>query len=176
MRPSSHDTFMEIAYVLAKRTTCLRRGVGCVLINDKKHIIGTGYNGSGAGEPHCNEMKLAGVNYKPWGDPRLKLTKPREMVETYPNACSAAQAPSGTDLDNCLALHAEWNALLQCRHVQEIEAAYVTLSPCLVCAKLFLNTSCKRLYYAEEYHNIDEVRARWQRSGRQLIHHPYEVK
>src|SRR3990167_8057918 len=62
-----------------------------------------------------------------------------------------AQAPSGTNLDGCQAIHAEQNALLQCRDMYAIHTAYVTASPCMTCCKLLLNTSCQRIVYVEEY-------------------------
>jgi tRNA(Arg) A34 adenosine deaminase TadA len=57
----------------------------------------------------------------------------------------------GKGLDLCEAIHAEQNALLQCRDTKEIEVAYVTASPCVTCVKLFMNTGCKRIVFLEEY-------------------------
>ena len=42
-RPDWDQYFMEITYVVAKRSTCLRRQVGAILVKDK-HILTTGYN------------------------------------------------------------------------------------------------------------------------------------
>lgn len=44
--------FMEMAYVVAKRATCFRENVGCVIVKDNK-VISIGYNGPPSGEPHC---------------------------------------------------------------------------------------------------------------------------
>ena len=52
MRISRHSMFMEIAHVIAKRSTCFRLNVGAVIVANKR-IIGTGYNGPAAGENHC---------------------------------------------------------------------------------------------------------------------------
>ncbi len=57
----------------------------------------------------------------------------------------------GGQAGDCLAVHAEQNALLQCADVHAIKAMYVTLSPCHTCAKLILNTSIKLVIYKEEY-------------------------
>ena len=122
MRPDHHSTFMEIAHVLARRSTCSRRAVGCVLVNDHNHIIGTGYNGSPVGAPHC-----------------------------IANPCSGARSGHGSGLDLCDAIHAEQNALLQCRDVQEIATIYTTSFPCAHCFKMIANTSCCEIYFAEEY-------------------------
>lgn len=59
--------------------------------------------------------------------------------------------PSGTGLAACQAIHAEQNALLQCRNITEIEACYCTASPCVHCLRMLLNTSCRRIIFAEEY-------------------------
>jgi len=47
------------------------------------------------------------------------------------------------------AVHAEANALLQCSHVKEIATIYITISPCIECAKLIASTGCKRVVYGE---------------------------
>lgn len=46
---------MELAEVVAKRSTCNRRAVGCILVKDKR-VLTTGYNGSPPGMPHCTEV------------------------------------------------------------------------------------------------------------------------
>lgn len=126
MRPSKDQYFIDMAKLVSTRGTCLRRKVGCVLVNAKGHVIATGYNGVAAGLPHCNDQ---------W----------------FNHACEGATAPSGTNLDSCEAIHGEQNALLQCKDVHEIDTAYVTAKPCVSCMKLFMNTSCKRIVYLEEY-------------------------
>jgi dCMP deaminase len=94
-----------------------------VLVNSRGHVLATGYNGVAAGLPHCNE-----------GHP-----------------CAAANAPSGTQLEGCEAIHAEQNALLQCRNVYEIHTCYCTTAPCITCTKLLLNTSCQRIVSLNPY-------------------------
>ena len=48
--------FMEIATMVASRSTCDRAFVGCVLVNEDNRIVSTGYNGSVAGNPHCDDI------------------------------------------------------------------------------------------------------------------------
>jgi len=165
-RPPIEVTMMNVAYEMARRTTCLRRAVGCVLTNKHNHILSTGYNGVAKGEAHCNFETLKGEDYKQLGkDP--SVVTPTRMVTTYPYACPGAVAKSGSQLDECYALHAEWNALLQCRDPQAIERAYVTTSPCITCVKLFLNTSCEAIYFVESYEaQHEQAKALWTRSGR----------
>lgn len=137
MRLSRDEWALKLAMLTAQRTTCCRRAVGCVLLNARGHVLSTGYNGVAAGLPHCNEEKRKVGSGKPMG--------------IFPHACSGAKAPSGTNLDGCQAIHAEQNALLQCRDMYAIHTAYVTASPCMTCCKLLLNTSCQRIVYVEEY-------------------------
>lgn len=147
MRPSRDQWAMDMAALTAKRATCLRRQVGAVLLNERGHVLATGYNGVAAGLPHCNEH-----------DPYHETG--------YPHACSGAHSPSGTNLDGCQAIHAEQNALLQCRDVYSIHTCYVTASPCVTCTKLLLNTSCQRIVFLEEYPH-SEARKLWEAAGRQ---------
>ena len=57
-RPTLDQYFMEIAAVVAKRSTCLRNQVGAVLVRDKR-ILSTGYNGAPAGLEHCDMVGCA---------------------------------------------------------------------------------------------------------------------
>ena len=125
-----------MARLIAERGTCARRKVGCILVNKRGHVLATGYNGVASGMAHCTE---------------------------YP--CRGATAPSGTGLDLCQALHAEQNALLQCRDVYDIDTAYCTASPCMTCVKLLLNTSCQRIVYLDEYPHPDAANL-WRATNR----------
>lgn len=153
MRPSAQQSNMEVALVVAKRATCIRRSVGCVLVDGRNHIIATGFNGRPAGWTHCNSPK------------RFVPGPGRLSVEIYPNQCDGANAPSGTSLEACEAIHAEQNALLQCGDVYNITACYSTASPCITCLKLLLNTSCQTIYYHEEYPGIEVARDLWLAKG-----------
>jgi dCMP deaminase len=128
-RISRDEWAMAMAEITAGRATCCRRSVGCVLLDDHGHVLSTGYNGVASGMPHCND-KVNGL---------------------YPNACSGAQSPSGTNLDGCEALHAEQNALLQCADVRKIYTAYTTTAPCITCTKLLMNTGCVRIVFKSDY-------------------------
>lgn len=146
MRLSRDEWALKLALLTAQRTTCCRRAVGCVLLNARGHVLSTGYNGVAAGLPHCNDVD-------------------EKNVVLHPHACSGATAPSGTNLDGCQAIHAEQNALLQCKDIYQIHTAYVTASPCMTCVKLLLNTSCEKIVYVEEYPH-SEAGKLWTGAGR----------
>lgn len=55
MRPSIHETMLELAHVWAKRGTCAKRKVGCVIVDKLGHVISSGYNGQPRGMTHCTE-------------------------------------------------------------------------------------------------------------------------
>lgn len=126
-RPSWDEYFMQMAELTAKRSTCLRRQVGAVIVKDK-HIIATGYNGAPRGLKHCDELG---------GCLRQKL-----------------QVPSGQRHELCRALHAEQNAIIQAATLgQSIEEGtiYVTHQPCAICAKMIINAGIKRIVVREGY-------------------------
>ena len=149
MRPSRDQWAMDVALVTAKRATCLRRAVGCVLLNARGHVLATGYNGVASGQPHCNEGNDGAL----WDE-----------TISYPHACEGAHSPSGTNLDACQAIHAEQNALLQCKDVYAIDTCYVTVSPCVTCVKLLLNTGCQRIVFLDEY-TQPQAKQMWRDAG-----------
>ncbi|MFW6189481.1 MAG: deoxycytidylate deaminase [Planctomycetota bacterium] len=125
-RPSWDEYFMRIAHEVAKRSTCLRRQVGAVLVLDKR-ILATGYNGAPSGLPHCAEVGCL-----------------REEM----------QVPSGQRHELCRGLHAEMNALLQGgRHGVREEGAtlYSTFVPCSLCSKMIINAGIRRVVAARPY-------------------------
>lgn len=156
MRPTRDQWAMNVAELTACRSTCCRRNVGCVILNARGHVLATGYNGVAAGLPHCNEARP--------GSDAVQIAEANPW--TFPNACEGYKAPSGTNLDGCEAIHAEQNALLQCKSIYEIDTIYVTASPCVTCTKLLLNTSCRRVVYLEEYPH-SQAKDMWIKAGRQ---------
>lgn len=165
MRPTRDEWGLQLAQVTASRSTCLRRSVGCVLVDKRGHILATGYNGVAAGAKHCNEGVKRGSTGREITHNGETLFVPWEDLNQYHYACPGAQSPSGTNLDGCQAIHAEQNALLQCGKVWEIDTCYVTASPCMTCVKLLLNTSCQRIVFKEDYPH-SEARVLWENAGR----------
>lgn len=111
-----------------------------MLADRSGRVLSVGYNGVASGMPHCNE---------------------REEFE-----CSGVGLPRGQDY--CEAVHAEQNALLQCRDPSAIHAAYVTLSPCRSCVKLLLNTPCQIIVFSREFDD-PFPKSLWEGAGRKWI-------
>jgi len=123
-RQSWDQYFLGIAGEVAKRSTCLRRQVGCVMVRDR-HVLATGYNGSPAGAPHCLDV-----------------------------GCAREGIPSGERLDLCRASHAEANAVCQAAHFGEAlsgATAYVTIRPCAGCMRLLIQAGVKRVVFSGGY-------------------------
>ena len=126
-RPSWDQYFMEMAELTAKRSTCMRRNVGAVIVKDK-HAIATGYNGAPRGIKHCEARG---------GCLRQKLN-----------------VPSGERHELCMALHAEQNAIIQAAamgHAIEGGTIYITHQPCVICAKMIINSGIERIVVKEGY-------------------------
>lgn len=126
-RPSWDEYFMEMAELTAKRSSCMRRNVGAVIVKDKR-AVATGYNGAPVGLPHCEEK----------------------------GGCLRQQlgVPSGQRHELCRALHAEQNAIIQAAsmgHAIEGGTIYITHQPCVICAKMIVNAGIKRIVVKEGY-------------------------
>lgn len=125
-RPSWPEYFMDITRLVAKRSTCLRRHVGAILVKDKR-ILATGYNGAPAGMKHCEEIGCL-----------------RED----------ASIPSGERHELCRALHAEQNAIIQAAyHGISINGSilYCTNKPCVICTKMIINAGIQKIFYEDGY-------------------------
>lgn len=122
-RPAFDDIFMELAVNLAKRSHCIKAQVGAVLTKETR-IISIGYNGPPAGTHNCDD------EYPEDGCPRDSK-----------GGCS-------------LAIHAEQNAILYAsKNGASVEGAtlYVTLSPCLACARIIYSMGIKRVLFLHSY-------------------------
>jgi len=124
MIPSWIDYFKEITYVIAKKSTCLRRQVGAIAVLERR-IIATGYNGQIAGSPHCKTCIRQDKNI-----------------------------PSGTSLEFCYAVHGEQNLVGQAAKYGislNHATAIITNKPCISCYKLLCNSGINRIIYFEDY-------------------------
>jgi dCMP deaminase len=157
-RPSKDDTWLNVAMELSRQSTCLRRAVGCVLLDARGHVTSTGWNGVASKQPHCNEV--TGWAHGAIGD-----------MDVYDYACPGARSSSGTNLDACQAIHAEQNALLQCANVYDLSTCYVTHSPCVACTKLLMSTSCNRIVFLDRYAHDEVARKLWESMDRAWVQH-----
>lgn len=123
LKPSFDQIFMKLATDLAQRSHCVKAQVGAVLAKDTR-IISIGYNGPPAGTHNCDEE---------WPETGC----PRDSK----NSCS-------------LALHAEENAILYAvKNGASLEGStlYITLSPCLPCARIIYSSGIKKVFYLNSY-------------------------
>ena len=122
-RPDFDKIFMELAINIARRSHCVKRHVGAVLTKETR-IISIGYNGPPAGTHNCDEeWPEAGCQRDSRG------------------SCS-------------LALHAEQNALMYAvKNNTNVDDStiYLTLTPCLACARMLLSAGIKRVIYLSSY-------------------------
>ena len=117
---------MDIVHLVARRSTCLRRQVGALLVKNKR-ILTTGYNGAPSGLPHCAEAGCL-----------------RERLQVQP----------GERHELCRGLHAEQNTILQAAlHGVNIQGStlYCTDQPCTLCVKMLINGGIGRMVWERGY-------------------------
>lgn len=123
-RPSWDEYFSTIAELTSQRSNCIKRKVGCIIVKNNR-ILSLGYNGTPKGTKNC-----------------------------YEGGCDrcANIKTAGDNLDLCMCLHAEENALL---YVSESDlfnsTLYVTLLPCISCVKKIIQCGIKRVVYKDSY-------------------------
>lgn len=126
VRPAWDSYFMDIAELVSKRSTCIRRSVGAVLVRERR-ILATGYNGAPSGLAHCLEVGCL-----------------REELNV----------PSGERHELCRGLHAEQNAIIQAAlHGVSVNGAilYCTNHPCVICAKMIINAGISTVIVRDAY-------------------------
>jgi dCMP deaminase len=117
---------MKMTFLVAERSTCLRRHVGAIIVKDAR-VFATGYNGAATGIKHCSEI----------GCIRDELG-----------------IKSGERQEICQAIHAEQNAIIQCAlHGNQIAGTtlYCTHSPCIICAKMIINSKISKVICCHTY-------------------------
>jgi dCMP deaminase len=140
-RPSWDEYFMEVCSSIAKRATCDRGRSGCVIAKDNQILV-TGYVGSPAGLPHCDE---AGHQMK-------------KMLHE-----------DGSISQHCVrTVHAEQNAICQAakRGVSIAGATlYCRMTPCRTCAMMIINCGITRVVCERVYHSGRESEAMFAQAG-----------
>ena len=143
-RPSWDQYFMDIVELVSRRSTCLRRKVGAVLVRDKR-MLATGYNGPPAGIRHCSEVGCL-----------------RDQMSV----------PSGELHELCRVLHAEQNAICQAAKLGiSIDGAtlYCRMTPCRTCAMLIINSGIKRVVVERKYQRGQESEDMFRQAGVELV-------
>ena len=121
--------FIEMARLVSTWASCYRQGrkIGAVIVLDKR-VMTTGYNGAPAGVRTCTE--------------RCECLRDKLGIA------------SGTRHEVCYAVHAEQNAIIQAAKLGiRIDGAtlYCTHQPCILCAKMIVNSGIRRVVYEQGY-------------------------
>lgn len=124
MRPDWDTYFMQMTDLVATRSSCIRRQVGAVIVDPFTHaIVSTGYNGTPAGTPNCNEGGCKRCN---------------------------STAPLGANYGICRCVHAEENAIaLAARNgwATDVTTLYSTYSPCFTCLRMAVQAGITVIHY-----------------------------
>ncbi len=165
-RPTVDEYFMSMAHLVSERSTCLRRKVGAVMVKNKQ-VLSTGYNGAPKNLPHCEDLggcMRKGDIHPPYMDiffeqykknKELNDKNKQEMLEEldfYPEKGEGVK--SGRRHELCRAVHAEQNVIIQAAvSGASIKGStlYCTTYPCVVCAKMLINSEIKKIVYDGEY-------------------------
>lgn len=144
-RPEWEDTWLDVAQVMADRSSCVRRQVGAVIVSWDNRLISAGYNGTAPKEKNCDQG----------GCPRGALQGPLpEDYVTY----------------ECWALHAEANALLRAREDVQGQYLFCTHRPCPQCQNLIMGAGIYIVHWLDheqvnglanwmpKYGRLDELR------------------
>ena len=145
-RPSWDEYFLELADTASKRATCDRGKSGCVIVRDKQ-VLATGYVGSPAGLPHCDDV----------GHLMKKVIQ-----------------ENGEISEHCLrTVHAEQNAICQAaKRGISIEGAtiYQRMTPCRTCAMLLINCGIKKVVCERKYQLAEESEQLLAEAGIELVY------
>ena len=145
-RPSWDDYFLELANAASSRATCDRGKSGCVIVRDKQ-VLATGYVGSPAGLPHCDDV----------GHLMKKVIQ-----------------ENGEISEHCLrTVHAEQNAICQAaKRGISIEGAtvYQRMTPCRTCAMLLINCGIKKVFCERKYQLAEESEQLLAEAGIELVY------
>lgn len=134
--------FLQMAFEVSRLGTCARRKVGCFLLDKKYRVKASGYNGTPSGAINCTDSPCKGAHY-----------------------------PSGQGLDQCEAIHAEQNALIQLTDPESVHTVICTTAPCLHCVKMLANTSAMRIVFGEDYPHSEASKTEWlKKPGREWVH------
>ncbi len=143
-RPTWNEYFMAIADIVGSRGTCDRGRSGCIIVRDKRILV-TGYVGSPAGLPHCDEVG-------------------HEMHKVVHD--------DGHESMHCIrTIHAEQNAIAQAAKLGvslDGGTVYCRMTPCYVCAKMLMNSGIKEVVASKDYHASGQSKRIFKEGGVKL--------
>lgn len=146
VRPTWDQTCLEVVDVMGKRGTCDRGRSGCVISSKDQLVVATGYVGSVAGMPHCDDVG-------------------HQFAEVLNE--------DGTKSTHCVrTVHAEANAIVNAAKTGMPTAGatlYCTMEPCAVCAGLIVNAGIVRVVAQKKYHRAQKTREIFQKCGVNLV-------
>lgn len=137
-RPGKIDYYLDIAKSVAKRSTCLRRQYGAVIVKNDE-IIATGYNGAPRGCSNCSDT----------------------------NRCYRAEykIPHGANYERCRSVHGEQNAIISAARKDMIDSTMylvglegdkeIEAKPCLICSRLIKNAGIYRIITKDDTLLVD---------------------
>jgi dCMP deaminase len=135
MRPTKTEYYLEIASIVLKRGTCLRRNYGAVIVQNDQ-IVATGYTGSPRGDKNCCDRGIC----------------ERDHLQVAP----------GERYELCKSVHAEMNAIVAAGREKTMGAdlyivgrdmktgAFTGTFPCLLCSRIIRNAGIANVFVKEE--------------------------
>jgi len=144
-------SYMKMALAFAELSRARRNKVGAIIVNEDDQVIAQGFNGTPSGfDNNCEDD---------WCDAYNKLADPINCnYNKAKRTDSGWYACKGCEFNRLKTkkevLHAESNAIMKCArngHSTKGATIYVTLSPCIDCAKLIVQADIKRVVYLEKY-------------------------
>jgi dCMP deaminase len=134
IRPSWDKYFLNIALLTSERSNCIKRKVGCIIVKNNR-ILSLGYNGTPMNTLNCYEGGC--------------------------QRCCNIENTSAMNLDLCMCLHAEENAILfVSKEDLQDSTMYVTLIPCISCVKKILQCGIKKVMYINNYLPEIDIKSR----------------
>lgn len=131
---NKHKIFLDVAEKISEMSHCISYKVGCILVKDGR-IISTGYNGTPAHFPNCDEVNKRLTN--------LEDPEQRQLHHSF---------------SEMYEIHAEINAILcAARNGISIEGSilYSSLQPCYNCLKMICNSGIKTIIYRHTYDKFE---------------------
>lgn len=145
-----HVAYMNMAIAMAQLSHAERKKVGCILVNSNDQVVAQGYNGMPSGFDNQCETDYCDKYNKPID--KLEHSCIESCMNEDHMTCS--RCPHYRTKTKEEVLHAESNAIAKCaRSTNSSEGCtlYVTMSPCVNCAKTIIQSGIAAVYYLEQY-------------------------